>query len=687
MGLFNWFSSKKNISDDNTSCSERLEEKQELVTGEKEIVIPKSLPEAVKMIAEERGSNFLCERAFINMLNDYNLLKDIPALKNVFRNMQDEGYIGKMISFTNWELESRSLCAQYIKDFGAKESIVAYIVSCVGYGLNKVDMLPIYAESNEVKEDENNTFNDPATQTISIEEESNQPETKKNTPIPPTQNPTPTQPYDPKNSLPSYVCPSIDLLNDRIDSNIVSIKSVFDTEDFRNTQMILPCAIGKKDDGSILIFDLTSSPHILLSGASGMGVSVFFNTLVTSLLYKMHPAELKMVFIDPKKIEFSLYNPLKNTFLASIFDEDPIVSDMSKVPDLFRSLCKEMDNRYDLLKQAGARNIRDYNRKFCNRLLSPDEDHYYMPYIVVFIDEYDEVIRITGKETEELLDRIVRLSRAIGIHLVISVQRPVGTVISNDIKSNITTRIAFRVTSSNDSRNILGLSGAEKLRLPGEMLYFNGADLTKAKCAFIDTDEIDKINNYITTQESFPYEYLLPDPEEEILSDYNVDVQHLDPLFEDAARLVVANHQVSISLIQRKFAIGFNRTNRLLTQLRYAGIIGGGYYSEPLRVLVGSDYSLQLILESINRNGLKAAKAKGVDWDPLFEEAARLIVLKQSGSTSLIQRKFVIGYNRAGRLMDQLEKAGIVGPAKGSAPRAVLIQDEMRLNKLLNALR
>ena len=599
MGLFNWFSSKKNISDDNTSGSERLEEKQELVTGEKEIVIPKSLPEAVKMIAEERGSNFLCERAFINMLNDYNLLKDIPALKNVFRNMQDEGYIGKMISFTNWELESRSLCAQYIKDFGAKESIVAYIVSCVGYGLNKVDMLPIYAESNEVKEDENNTFNDPATQTVRIDLEP-EPEKTKTDAIP--INPTISEPYDPKKDLPNYIYPGLLLLNNDADISVVSLRSIFDTEAFCNTSFDLPCAIGKKENGSILMFDLTSAPHILLSGASGMGVSVFFNTIATSLLFKKHPAELKMVFIDPKKIEFSLYSPLKNYFLAAPFDQDPILSDMSKVPVLLRSLCKEMDTRYNLLKEAGTRNIRDYNKKFCYRNLSPAKGHRYMPYIVVFIDEYDEIIRCTGNVIEEHLDRLVRLSRAVGIHLIISVQRPVGTVISNDIKSNITTRISFRVTSSSDSRNILGLSGAEKLRLPGEMLFYNGAELIKARCAFTDMEEIDRINRHIEGQEGYSYEFELPDPDLSTFVDIDndVDMRHLDPLFDDAARLIVFN---------------------------------------------------------------------------------------QSGSTALIQRKFAIGYNRAGRLMDQLEKAGIVGPAKGSTPRAVLIQDEMRLNKLLNALR
>lgn len=656
---------------------------EENPSGSTKDSIPTNFPDAVKFIIEERGSSCIDNKVFINILNDFHVLKEIPSLKNILRNMQEEGYITKLLQLSNWELESRSLCAQYIKDYGAKENIVAYIVSSVGYGLNKVSVFPKYIEASEEIKESGDVF-DPSTQSISFKEDEQFSSTMSISASSPQQ-PNPSQPYDPKNSLPNYVSPTVDLLTDSIDSSILSIKSILDTEDYHNSQMDLPCAIGKKSDGSILLFDLTGTPHILISGASGMGVSVFFNTLVTSLLYKKHPAELKMVFIDPKKIEFSLYNPLTNYFLATIFDEEPIVSDMSKVPDLFRSLCKEMDNRYDLLKKAGTRNIRDYNRKFCNRQLAPDKGHCYMPYIVVFVDEYDEIIRITGKETEDLLDRIVRMSRAIGIHMVISVQRPVGTVISNDIKSNITTRISFRVTSSNDSRNILGVSGAEKLRLPGEMLYFNGADLIKAQCAYIDTDEIDKINNYIISQEGFPYEHLLPNPEEEVLSNYSVDMQHLDPLFEDAAKYIVANQQVSTSLLQRKFAIGYNRTGRLMTQLRYAGIIGGGYGSKPLKVLIGNEYSLKSVLDSINKNGIQTVNV--TSWDPLFEEAARLVVINQSGSTSLLQRKFAIGYNRAGLIMDQLEMAGVVGAAIGSKPRDVLIPNETRLNSILNSLR
>ena len=364
--------------------------------------------------------------------------------------------------------------------------------------------------------------------------------------------------------------------------------------------MELPCAIGKKENGEILMFDLAEAPHLMVSGASGMGVSVFFNTIITSLLYKKHPAEMKLVLIDPKKIEFSLYNPLKYYFLAGLSDSDPIMSDMGRMSEVILSLLRLMENRLELFKDAGVRNIKDYNRKFCQRQLNPVKRHHYLPYIVVMIDEYDVISANYGKVIETPLENISRTGRTVGIHLIISVQRPVGTVISSGIKANISSRIAFRVTSVNESRNILGIGGAEKLQRPGEMIYTNGIDLVNSKCAFIDTEEIDRVNDYIGNQRGYNIVYELPPYMVDVnTSTYDVDMAHLDPLFEDAARLVIFEQSCSTSMIQRKFAIGYNRADRLISQLEKAGVVGAALGAKPREVLIHDEYSLNNLLASL----------------------------------------------------------------------------------------
>ena len=387
--------------------------------------------------------------------------------------------------------------------------------------------------------------------------------------------------------------------------NIVSMESIINYKKFQESQMELPCAVGKTITNEVFMFDLAKIPHLLVAGATGQGKSVGLNAIITSLLYKKHPAELKIVLIDPKKVEFSIYGPISNHFLAKVPDDDaePIITDVTKVVRTLNSLCKEMDTRYDLLKLAGARNVKEYNKKFISRQLNPENGHRFMPYIVVVIDEFGDLIMTAGKEIELPIARIAQLARAVGIHMIIATQRPTTTIITGNIKANFPGRIAFKVSAMIDSKTILDRPGANQLIGRGDMLFLNGNEPVRVQCAFVDTPEVERINQFIAQQQGYVTPFELPEPDlgdGEIGSSNDVDMQHLDPLFEDTARLIVAS---------------------------------------------------------------------------------------QSGSTSLIQRKFSIGYNRAGRIMDQMEKAGIVGSASGSKPREVLIQDEVSLNNLLSNFR
>ena len=390
---------------------------------------------------------------------------------------------------------------------------------------------------------------------------------------------------------------------------IVSMESILNSRKFQETTMELPMALGKTITNEVYMADLAKMPHLLVAGATGQGKSVGLNAIITSLLYKKHPAELKLVMVDPKKVEFSIYSPILNHFLAQIEGEDdePIITDVQKVINTLKSLCVEMDTRYDLLKKARARNLREYNEKFKNRQLNPENGHKFMPYIVVIIDEFGDLIMTAGKEIELPIARIAQLARAVGIHMIIATQRPTTTIITGNIKANFPARIAFKVSAGIDSKTILDRTGAQQLIGRGDLLALvGGSEPVRVQCAFVDTPEVERINDFIASQQSYNMPFELPEPDMPDAdlgdggSEKDVDMQHLDPLFDDAARL---------------------------------------------------------------------------------------IVMSQSGSTSLIQRKFAIGYNRAGRLMDQLEKARIVGQAYGSKPREVMIQDEVSLNNLLNSLR
>ena len=386
--------------------------------------------------------------------------------------------------------------------------------------------------------------------------------------------------------------------------SIVSLESVLNTKQFQETTMELPCAIGKTIANDVFMFDLAKAPHILVAGATGQGKSVALNAMILSLLYRKHPSELKLVLMDPYGVEFGVYAQIAKQFLASLPNEPVIVSDSGQAISTLNSLCKEMETRYDLLKMACVRNVQEYNNKFVNRQLNPAVGHRFMPYIVVVIDEYGDFIEEKGQDFETPIVQLAQYARAVGIHMIISTKRPTNDIITGAIKANFPTRIAFRLPERIDSQIILDCDGAEKLLGDGDMLYRVGKsiDCIRVQCAFVDTTEVERVNEFISCQEGYTSSFELPDP----------------------------------------------------------------YYDE------GEYYANDVDM---------------TDLDPLFEDAARLIVMTQEGSTSLIQRKFAIGYNRAGRLMDQLEKAGIVGEAHGCRPREVLIVDETNLESLLSLLR
>lgn len=386
---------------------------------------------------------------------------------------------------------------------------------------------------------------------------------------------------------------------------IVSMESILNSKKFQESTMELPLAIGKTITNEVFMVDLAKIPHLLVAGATGQGKSVGLNAIITSLLYKKHPNELKIVLIDPKKVEFSVYSPITDHFMASAPDNDdePIITDVTKVVRTLNSLCTLMDHRYDMLKIAGARNIKEYNKKFINHQLNLTKGHEYMPYIVVVIDEYGDLIMTAGREVEAPITRIAQLARAVGIHMVIATQRPTANIITGNIKANFPGRMAFKVSAMIDSRTILDRPGANQLVGRGDLLFLNGNEPVRVQCAFVDTPEIERINQFIADQPGPVSPLELPEP-----------------------------------------AVDGKTGN---------GGAGGGD------------------MQSI---------------DPFFEEAAHAIVTSQIGSTSMIQRRFSIGYNRAGRLMDQLEAAGIVGPAQGSKPRDVLVQDEASLNSIIAAI-
>jgi len=382
---------------------------------------------------------------------------------------------------------------------------------------------------------------------------------------------------------------------------IVSMRSVLSSRKFQESTFELPIAMGKTISNETYVFDLAKMPHLLLAGATGQGKSVGLNCIITSLLYKKHPSQLKFVLIDPKRVELTAYANLEKHYLAKIPDaEEVIITDTKKVIYTLNSLTIEMDQRYQLLEKAAVRNIKEYNHKFIKRKLNPEKGHRFLPYIVVIVDEFADLIMTAGKEVETPLARLAQLARAIGIHLVIATQRPTTNIITGVIKANFPARIAFRVSSMIDSRTILDSPGANQLVGRGDMLFAPGSDMIRIQCAFIDVPETDGITKFISTQRGFATAHYLPEfVEENGNSDIgDIDLSKKDGLFYDAARLVVIHQQGSTSLIQRKFSIGYNRAGRIMDQLEAAGIVGPPDGSKPRQVFYSDEYSLEQFLNS-----------------------------------------------------------------------------------------
>lgn len=385
--------------------------------------------------------------------------------------------------------------------------------------------------------------------------------------------------------------------------SVVSMRSVISSPKFQNAEMELPIVLGKTISNETFVVDLAKMPHLLMAGATGQGKSVGLNAVLTSLLYKKHPAEVKFVLVDPKKVELTLYNKIERHYLAKLPDsEEAIITDNTKVINTLNSLCIEMDERYSLLKDAMVRNIKEYNDKFKKRKLNPENGHRFLPYIVLVVDEFADLIMTAGKEVETPIGRLAQLARAIGIHLIIATQRPSVNVITGIIKANFPARIAFRVTSKIDSRTILDAGGADQLIGRGDLLYTNGNDMVRVQCAFVDTPEVEEITEFIGNQKAYPQAYQLPEYVGEESSGINLDVDlsDRDALFREAAEVIVTAQQGSASLLQRKLKLGYNRAGRLIDQLEAAGIVGPFEGSKARNVLIADLTSLDQFFENEN---------------------------------------------------------------------------------------
>jgi S-DNA-T family DNA segregation ATPase FtsK/SpoIIIE len=386
---------------------------------------------------------------------------------------------------------------------------------------------------------------------------------------------------------------------------MVSMRSILATEKFQQTTMDLPIALGKTISNEVYIGDLSKMPHLLVAGATGQGKSVGINSILVSLLYKKHPSQLKFVLVDPKKVELTLFNKIERHFLAKLPGEaDAIITDTKKVINTLNSLCIEMDQRYDLLKDAQVRNLKEYNEKFIKRKLNPNNSHRFLPYIVLIVDEFADLMMTAGKEVETPIARLAQLARAVGIHLVLATQRPSVNIITGTIKANFPARLAFRVLSKIDSRTILDSGGADQLIGRGDMLLSTGNDLIRLQCAFVDTPEVDRISEFIGNQRGYPEAYQLPEYVDEAAENAKMDfdASDRDSMFEDAARLIVMHQQGSTSLIQRKLKLGYNRAGRIIDQLEAAGVVGPFEGSKAREVLIPDDYALEQFLNELNNN-------------------------------------------------------------------------------------
>ena len=675
MGIFkNWFGSKQELTDKEISNDIVLEDKNKLADAKKEIVIPQSLPEAIRLIAEVRGTNFLCERAFINMLNDYRLLKGIPALKNVLVSMQEDGYVQKLITANTWELDSATIRMQYVNTYGTRDDIVAYVIESFGYGLNHLSELPTY---QEVKTGDNLS---PQPNSIHDQEQTFRPSNAATQPV---------DPYDPREPYTSYSYPKIDLLNppsDRpedeeearkdcdkviqvlhsfgfelasitihvgpsidffeiipengarlsrlkgIEDNIsaalstknvrlllpipgtsnvgievpaknpqkLGLRNILDSQTFADSKMILPCALGLDMKRNVFMFDLIDMPNILIAGATGQGKTNCMNDIIMSLLYKKHPHELKMIFVDFKKVELSSYcSAVQFLAVSDSHGIDEFVYNSETAEKTFVALKDEFDGRYDLFARAHCRNIAEYNSKFIARLLNPAYGHEYLPFIVVFIDEYSDLMAGNKSFLEPIIQDLIQKGRNVGIHFVISTNRPTADVMSSSIKMQMASRIAFKVSKSSESRIIIDSNGAEKLIGNGDMLFVDSSgNLQRVQCALVDYDEINKVCFSIEGENGSKEPYQLKSHRAFNASSRSTDT--LDPLIADVARLVVTSQNASTSFIQRSFSISYSRAAHIMDQLEKAGVIGHAMGAMPRKVLINDTNVLLSILSKVS---------------------------------------------------------------------------------------
>lgn len=683
MGFFTkWFGS-------NNDGDQEQKEVKQLSLNIDHIQQPHDLPEAFRYIAEKWGADFIQDRRALNVLNDFQVLKEIPAAKHIIMNMQTNGYIQKISQISNWKIEAKSITVNYSNTFGVKEDVVLYLVQCIGYGFQLCNKKPLF-----VSKDNSTLFHSAKQENEMVEASTptNESLTINNSPLSASSNLISLDIYDPKMDLPNYRYPRFDLLiqdyapksyldKDTLNikrDNIVSIfenigleisyiqltegpmimfyevglapgirisrvhnveedimmslggngvrvitpipgttnigievpqesphrlsiASIFNTMTFGGTKMELPCAIGYNSKKEVFMFDLAKAPHLLVAGGIGQGKSTCLNCIITSLLYKKHPSELKLVLIDPKRLEFSDYSVIKNHFLAKILSSasNAVIADAPDAVRTLRSLCKEMESRQNIIRMAHVRNIEEYNRKFVARQLNPSLGYRYLPSIVVVIDEFGDLIHQFGKEAEMVIANLLESARTIGIHMILATQYCSNNVITDIIRERIYSRIAFKTWTDKESKLIINSSDANYLSGPGDMFYLNNNVLTRVQGAFIEYSEIDNVAQYIAKQESYSSVFELVDPDHVEYVTPEVDMTHLDPLFDDAARLIVMNQSGSTSIIQRKFAIGYNRANRLMDQLEKAGIVGAAYGSRPREVLIHDEYSLNNLLSAL----------------------------------------------------------------------------------------
>lgn len=679
MGFFkNLFGSKNN--EDNLQHPEEEVQPQATVEATVKPAKPTSLPEAIMMIADERGKDFLCSRSFINMLNDYRLLKDIPAIKNVLLNMQSDRSVEKLLNASSWELVSSTVATQVVRAYGTREDIVTYAIQSFGYGLHHLPEIPVYLDSVVDTPQNPHDVTTPQVESFEVAIEEQQQIAQPN--------PQSIAPYNPHEPYTHYKYPGLDLLNpssDRIadeeqgkqscnkiieilhsfgfeltditahvgpsidffeitpeansklsrlkgvednlamtlsNKNVrillpipgsshigievpalspvkLALRNVFESEAFQTSAMELPMAFGYDMRRNIFMLDLATLPNLLIAGATGQGKTNCINDIVMSLLFKKHPNELKMILTDFKKVVFAIYNePVQFLAVPEGCGIDYVVNNSEQAHKTFTALKEEFDGRYELLAKARCRNIKEYNAKFVSRRLNPADHHEYLPYIVVVIDEYNDLVATNKSLMEAILLELIQKGRNVGIHFVISTNRPTADMISSSIKTEITSRIAFKVGKSSESRIILDANGAEKLIGDGDMLYIDkNKDIQRIQCAYVDYEEMDRVCWYIRGEDGPISPYELNDHKDHTPPPVSLDIP--DPMLEEAARLIVSTQQGSTSLVQRKLMIGYNRAGRLLDQLEALGVVGPARGSAPRQVLVTDLNSLNTILARI----------------------------------------------------------------------------------------